>query len=110
MFTFYAPWLTRTKPCCIVGQEGKSWDNKQFFYSKVIVLGSGTCCFTQIEHNDADFSVSFQSTVLLSISNHLLLKNYTTGFSYSWQKKVSSDREQGFYKLYAGIEKTMFDC
>ena len=96
MFTFYVPWLTRSKCSGTVRQERKSWDSKHFFYRKVIVFRRETCCFTEIAHDNADFSVNFQSIALLSISEHLLLKNYTTGFLYSGQKNYTT----GF--LYSG--------
>ena len=90
----------------MVGQERKSWDSKHFFYRKVIVFRRETCCFTEIAHDNADFSVNFQSTALLSISEHLRLKNYTTGFLYSGQKKASSNLESGiFFSCTQGSEK-----
>ena len=78
VFTFYGPLLARSKYSYIVGLEGKN--SKDFFYSKVVVSGPGNCYLT------------FIAVDLLSTSEYVLLKEYTTGlipiiFAYQSKKK-----------------------
>lgn len=58
------------------------------FYSRVLALGPGICCFTDIASNHARFLWIFRVADLLSNSKRLLLKDYTTGFIYRGQKKA----------------------
>ena len=45
----------------IIRQEGQSRNRKYFFYSRLVVFGFETCCFTKIAVNYERFPVSFQS-------------------------------------------------
>ena len=83
MLTFYSPLFARSKYSYIVGLEGKN--SKDLLYSKVVVSGPGNCCLT------------FRAVDLLSTSEYVLLKEYTTGFipiifAYQSKKKQKNPR------------------